>query len=148
MRALAETAGSDAFAEAGASTAPQPSDHDGPVRRIAGLLADLLRDSIDEAAHRAVQLAQLQAALGDDQIISRDEAAKLLSVHPKTLQRYERDGTLPKAGLLGGTPVYTLGVIRAISRAAASGRDTYAAAAGAPAAPSRGGRPGRGGRKG
>lgn len=146
MRSLAATAASDAFAEAGAS-ASASSSHDDPIARIAGLLADLLRDSIDEAAHRAVQLAQLQSALGDDQVISRDAAATLLSVHPKTLERYERDGTLPKAGRLGGTPVYTLGVIRAISRAAAAGRDTRAAAADAATATSRGGRPGRGGRQ-
>jgi len=59
----------------------------------------------------------IRRLLGDDALVTEAEAAQLLCVHPETLARMRRAGEVPY-GRLGGKVVYSLGVIRRVSRMA------------------------------
>lgn len=79
---------------------------------------DLLAFKEDLKAELRVELMALH--LGDDRVISEEEAAGLLGVHPKTLAKMRRAGEIP-AGYIGTSPRYTLGQIRALMRAVGNG---------------------------
>jgi hypothetical protein len=73
----------------------------------------------DLKAELRVELMALH--LGDDRVISEEEAAGLLGLHPKTVAKMRRAGEIP-AGYIGTSPRYTLGQIRALMRTVGNGR--------------------------
>ncbi len=79
---------------------------------------DLQAFKEDLKAELRVELMALH--LGDDRVISEEEAASLLGVHPKTLAKMRRAGEIP-AGYIGTSPRYTLGQIRELMRAVGNG---------------------------
>jgi len=74
----------------------------------------------DLKAELRIELMALH--LGDDRVVSEEEAAGLLGIHPKTLAKMRRAGEIP-AGYIGTSPRYTLGQIRALMRAMGNGRN-------------------------
>lgn len=54
------------------------------------------------------------SAAEPDRLISQDEAARLLGVHKRTLQRLAAAGRFPKPGRIGGKRVYSLRLIRSL----------------------------------
>ena len=76
-----------------------------PSSHIEQILTELaaLREEI-----RSVQM-------GEDALLTEEEAARLLDVHPKTLYRLRQSGQIA-AGYIGTSPRYSLGQIRRFAR--------------------------------
>lgn len=136
----AEEAASDAFALGGASPAPAA---DRLAEQVAGRLAAILLEAlaeherrvvgaVNEAFARAERTFSLRETLGDDALVTRDELAAMLGVHPKTVATLVREGKLPPGGKVGAATMYSLGAARAIVKAA-GGADAITRKGGRPA---------------
>ena len=80
-----------------------------------GVKAGHITDEGMEELVRRLRLELLAVSLGDDALMTEEEAAHLLDVHPKTLYRLRSSGEL-QAGFIGNSPRYSLGQIRRFSR--------------------------------
>lgn len=69
-------------------------------------------------ARLRVELAALH--LGDDRVVSEEDAAELLGVSLRTLRQMRADGKIT-AGAIGRSPRYGLGMLRRIMREVAEG---------------------------
>lgn len=73
-------------------------------------------DAADLAAKVVAELRK-EVIAGDDQILSRNDAAAVLSVHPKTLEKWARLGGGPRVTRFGPKSIgYRLGDLRAFAR--------------------------------
>ncbi|MFQ5570982.1 MAG: hypothetical protein ACE5G0_14985 [Rhodothermales bacterium] len=75
---------------------------------------------LKDALTRELRVELWALHLGDDLLITEEEAARLLGIHPKTLGKMRLAGEVP-AGYLGVSPRYTLGQIRAMMRGIGNG---------------------------
>lgn len=72
-------------------------------------------EQFKEELLRDLRVEMMSIHLGDDYIISEEEAARLLGISAKTLYRMRRAGDI-HAGVIANKPRYSLGQIRRLMR--------------------------------
>lgn len=72
-------------------------------------------DEFKEELIRDLRVEMMSIHLGDDFIISEEEAARLLGISSRTLYRMRKAGEV-HAGAIAGKPRYSLGQIRRLMR--------------------------------
>lgn len=78
------------------------------------LRARELRELEDRIVHR-IREEMIGAALGEDRLVTEEEAAHILGISSKELSRKRLAGEIP-AGYIGRSPRYSIGVLRRYSR--------------------------------
>lgn len=77
-------------------------------------IVELLRKE-GEAIVAAVRAERIENYLGDDSLLTEEEAARLLGVSSRTLFRMRKAGEV-HCGMIAGKPRYSLGQIRRMAR--------------------------------
>ncbi len=68
-----------------------------------------MRSRLATPPHQRTWLADL---FGEDRLLSAPETGEMLRKSPATLERWRREGTGPKFGYIGRSPLYRLGDVR------------------------------------